>query len=129
MISIRLAKPDEFDNVKHFIQSLFPNTIIYLDDEDLLLLAESNNRLVGFAHFTDIEECVIVKGVGVDPSLRGHGIGSMLMGRVIEMSNDNIRPIYLKAKSMNPAIDLYLRYGFFLKKFGPVSTMVRKPNH
>jgi hypothetical protein len=31
-------------------------------------------------------------------------------------------------KALNPAIDLYMRYGFMLKKFGDVHVLVKRTN-
>ncbi|MBU0590694.1 GNAT family N-acetyltransferase [Candidatus Micrarchaeota archaeon] len=129
MISIRALKPDEFDDATDFIQSIFPDAIIQFSDEDVVLLAEYQNSVVGFAHVVDDDERIIIRGIGVANSMRGKGVGTLLLDHLLAIIGDDTRPIYLKVRYTNPAIDLYLRYGFLLKKFGPISVLVRKQNN
>ena len=129
MINIRLVKPSELDNARNFIQSIFPEAMVQVNDDDLVLLAEHGDRVVGFAHVVDGGERIIVRGIGVESAMRGHGVGTLLLDCLLDMIKDDIRPIYLKVRSMNPAIDLYARYGFFLKKFGPTHVLVKRPHN
>ena len=128
MINIRIARPSEFDDTKELIQSIFPNAIVHINDGDTLLVAEDQGEIVGFAHMADGDERIIVKGLGVAKSVRGHGVGTLLLECLFEMIKDDARPVYLKVKSLNPVIDLYGRYGFFLKKFGQAHVLVKKPH-
>ena len=129
MIYVRIAKPSEFDQAKEFMQSLFPDAYIDMAEDDLLLLAEVEGKTVGFAHLSDEGERLIFRGLGVSDAMRGRGIGTTLMERMVEMLQDAYRPIYLKVKMLNPAIDLYSRFGFTLKKFGDPHIMVKRPNN
>lgn len=129
MINIRLIRPTEFDEVRHFIQSIFPNAIIHISEEDTILLADYHGKVVGFAHVIDDVDKIIIQGLGVDRSMRGRGVGTLLMDHVIDMIEDDDRPIFLKVRPSNPVIDLYIRYGFFLKKFGPICVLVKKINN
>lgn len=128
MIRIRTVGPSDMDNAKSFIRNVFPNAMVQVGDGDIVLLAEEGDRPIGFAHVIEMEDRVILQGIGVDPAIRGQGIGTMLLEGVLGMYEDADRPIYLKVKVMNPAIDLYARYGFFLKKFGDTHVLVKKPN-
>lgn len=128
MISIRLAKPSEFDDAKGFIRSIFPDAMVRINDDDTVLLADYEGRMVGFAHLIDDSERIIVQGLGVDESMRGQGVGTLLLEHLLDMIGDDFRPVYMKVKPMNPALDLYARYGFFLKKFGQAYVLVKKHN-
>ncbi len=128
MINIRIARPSEFDDTKELIQSIFPDAVVQINDEDTVLVAEDQGRIVGFAHMADCGERIIVKGLGVAESLRGHGVGTLLLECLFEIIKDDARPVYLKVKSINPVIELYGRYGFFLKKFGQTHVLVKKPH-
>lgn len=128
MISIRILRPSEMDEAKEFIRSIFPDALVQITDDDTVLLAEDDERIVGFAHIIDDGEKLILQGLGVDKSMRGLGVGTMLIEHTLEMLGEMDRPIFLKVKVMNPAIDLYARYGFFIKKFGTTHVLVKKPN-
>ncbi|MBU0532772.1 GNAT family N-acetyltransferase [Candidatus Micrarchaeota archaeon] len=127
MLNVRLAQPCEHDDAKDFIQSIFPDASVFISDEDTLLLAEFQGEKVGFAHLIDGGERFILQGFGVDKSMRGRGVGTMLMEHLLDIVDD--KPLFLKVKVMNPAVDLYARYGFFLKKFGQINVLVKKPNN
>lgn len=128
MIRVRLVSPAEIDEVKDFIRKIFPDAMVSISEDDTVLLAEDQDRIVGFSHVIDEGDRLILQGIGVDKSMRGKGVGTMLMEHTLEMLQDTELPIYLKVKVMNPAIDLYSRYGFFIKKFGTTHVLVKKPN-
>lgn len=129
MICVRVAQPSELDDAKDFIRDIFPDAFIHIQDDDTVLLAEYDGQKVGFAHLIDEGERIILRGIGVHESMRGKGVGTMLMDHVLDLVSETDRPAFLKVKVMNPAIDLYARYGFFLKKFGDTCVLVRKPNN
>lgn len=130
MISVRLAQPAEFDQVKGLIRRIFPSAMISVSEEDTVLLAENDEgEPVGFAHVVDSGDRILFQGVGVDKSMRGRGIGTMLIEHTLSLFEDCEKPIYLKVKIMNPVIDLYSRFGFFVKRFGTTSVLVKKSNN
>jgi GNAT superfamily N-acetyltransferase len=130
MLQVRTVRPSELDMAKEFIRSIFPEAMVQITDDDTLLLAEYHGRVVGFAHLVDDGERVLLHGIGVDPSMRGHGVGTILLEHILDVLRDNERPIFLKVKAMNPAIDLYSRYGFTLKRFGdPVHVLVKRADN
>lgn len=128
MIRIKTVKPAELDTAKDFIRAVFPDAMVQVTEDDIVLLAEEDGRAIGFAHIIEFEDRVLLQGIGVDSSIRGQGVGTLLLEEVLSMFEDADRPIYLKVKVMNPAIDLYARYGFFLKKFGDAHVLVKRPN-
>jgi len=127
MISVRSVLPSEMEVTKNLIRRIFPDAIVSIHDEDTLLLAEHLGRLVGFAHMVDVGDRLVLQGIGVEESMRGHGVGSLLLQHAIESYEEGV-PVYLKVKAMNPAVEFYARHGFFLKKFGErVHVLVRMP--
>jgi ribosomal protein S18 acetylase RimI-like enzyme len=128
MITIKLVGPGDMDHAKDFIRSIFPQAMVQVTDDDTLFLAEMQGRPVGFAHIIEDGDNILLQGIGVDRSVRGQGVGTILLEHVMEGLKDSDRPIYLKVKVMNPAIDLYARYGFMLKRFDDVHILVKKPN-
>jgi len=127
-ITVRVVRPSEMDVAKSFIRSVFPDAMVQVTDDDTLLLAEFDGRMVGFAHIVDDGEKILLQGIGVDKSMRGQGVGTILLEHILDTLADTERPIFLKVKAMNSAIDLYSRYGFMLKKFGDVHVLVKRAN-
>ena len=128
MITIRMVGPSEMDGAKDFIRRIFPDAMVQVTDEDTVFLAEVGGKPVGFAHLVDDGDVVMLQGIGVEKSMRGQGVGTVLLEFVLEGLKDTDKPIYLKVKVMNPVIDLYSRYGFMLKRFGDIHVLVKKPN-
>ena len=129
MIKIRTVKPSELDFAKNFIRSIFPEAMVQITDDDTVLLAEDMGQIVGFAHVVDDGDRILLQGIGVQPSMRGQGVGTILLEYVMDSFKDTEKPIFLKVKAMNQAIDLYLRYGFMLQKYGDkVHVLVKKQN-
>ncbi|MDD5171524.1 MAG: GNAT family N-acetyltransferase [Candidatus ainarchaeum sp.] len=128
MIRIRTVGPSEMDTAKDLIRAVFPDAMVQVSDEDTVLIAEEDGKAVGFAHIIEFDDRIFLQGIGVDSSIRGQGVGTLLLEQVLYMFEDADRPIYLKVKVMNPVIDLYARYGFFLQKFGDAHVLVKKPN-
>jgi len=125
---VRLAEPHEMEDLLDFILEVFPEADVELGEDDQVLLAEEDGKLLGFAHIIELEDKVILQGLGVEETYRGQGVGSSLLDRMCELYDSTSKPIYLKAKISNPALELYSRYGFFIKKFGNVHVLVRKQN-
>ncbi len=117
MIQIRLIRPSEVDMAKSFIRSIFPDAMVQISEDDTVLIATETGRMIGFAHVIDEGDRVILQGIGVDKSARGQGVGSILLEHILDALKENQKPLYLKVKIMNPAIDLYSRYGFILKRY------------
>jgi ribosomal protein S18 acetylase RimI-like enzyme len=83
-----------------------------------LLLAWSNDKLVGVVvmNRTGMSQYIpskILVYIAVDSALRGQGIGTKLLNKVFELSNDE--DIALHVEYDNPAKQLYERLGFRTK--------------
>ncbi|MBI5227573.1 GNAT family N-acetyltransferase [Candidatus Micrarchaeota archaeon] len=129
MIKIRPVRNDEMDSTKRFIAKIFPQAMVQVCDDDLLLVAENNGKYIGFAHVIEDDERILLQGIGVDQSVRGEGVGTMLLDHVASMLQDSPKPVYLQVNALNPAIHLYERYGFMLKKFGDIHLLVKMPDN
>ena len=127
MISVRMAQLSELDDAKDFIRKIFPDAFVHVQDEDTILLAEYKGEKVGFAHVIDQGERLVLQGIGVEERMRNRGVGTVLIESVVEIAAETDRPVFLKVKLMNPAVDLYSRYGFFMKKFGNTLVLVKRP--
>lgn len=128
MITVHPAKDSEMDQAKKFIRRLFPKAVVSISDDDIVLLARHRKKIVGFAHVVDEGDRMVLHGLGVDSSMRGHGLGTMLLQQILATIDEDI-PIVLKVKAMNPAVDLYARHGFFVKRSSDnVLTLMKKPN-
>jgi ribosomal protein S18 acetylase RimI-like enzyme len=123
-----MVREDEVDVVLEFMQEVFPDADIEIGEDDALFIAEENDELLGFAHIIELNDKVILQGLGVEESYRGQGIGSSLLSKILEVYDVTDKPIFLKTKSYNPAIELYERYGFTIKRFGSVHVLVKRQN-
>jgi len=125
MISVRVAAPAEFEAARKFICSLFPDAMVQVEDCDTVLLAEHDGKPIGFLHLIEEEDRFLLQGIGVVESMRSRGVGTLLMERALDLLRHNPKPVYLKVKALNPAVDLYARYGFAMKKFGERHVLVK----
>jgi len=123
---IRVVKPEELDTVLDLLARIFPYADPEISEDDIFLLAESCGKLVGFAHVIEDDEGVLLQGIGVEESIRCHGVGSALIEKVLEIFSDSDKTIFLKANMSNPALELYERFGFKIKRFGSVHILERK---
>jgi len=124
--SIRILKPEEYEGAVELICHIFPEADPDVCEDDTLLLAESEGLPIGFIHVIEDEEKVVLQGLGVEESLRGHGVGSALVERTIELFCITDKPVYLKTQLSNPAVELYEKFGFRVKRFGMVHILERR---
>jgi ribosomal protein S18 acetylase RimI-like enzyme len=124
--SIRILKPEEFEGALELITQIFPEADPEVCEDDTLLLAESSGLPIGFVHVIEDEEKIVLQGLGVEESIRGHGIGSALVERTIELFSNTDKPVYLKTQLSNPAMELYEKFGFRVKKFGMIHILERR---
>jgi ribosomal protein S18 acetylase RimI-like enzyme len=124
--SIRILKPEEYGGAVELISQIFPDADPEVCEDDTILLAESSGLPIGFIHVIEDEGKVVLQGLGVEESLRGHGIGSALVERTIELFSNTDKPVYLKTQLSNPAMELYEKFGFAVKRFGMVHVLERR---
>ncbi len=125
---VRMVRGDEIEEVLDLMQEIFPDANIDISDDDSVFIAEEDDHLLGFAHVIELGDRIILQGLGVEESYRGQGIGTSILEKILEVYGVTDKPIYLKTKSHNPAIDLYERHGFTIKRFGSVHVLVKRQN-
>lgn len=124
---IRLAREEEVVAVLTLARKIFPESFPHLTANSSFFIAVENNRLIGFSHFSETPKHFILRGIGVIPSFRNKGIGSMILRKTIRYAHRKGKPIFLKMKPLNyPALRLYHRHGFTLKKFGRVHVLTKR---
>lgn len=122
----------ELDNVQlvlPVIQRIFPRAQIKIELGDVFFVALYGGKIIGFLHINEKENFILLKGIGIDEKYRNAGNGSMLLEKLDEIARTTEKKVFLKVKCTNPVVLLYERYGFVLKKFGPVYTLVKKMNN
>ncbi len=127
--TVREPTSHELRAVISLIRKLFPSAGLDIGDEDLFFIAEAERRIVGFLHMAEYKNHLYVKGIGIHPDYQNKGYGSTLMAKIDEISSLSAKKVYLKVKAGNPAILLYEQFGFMPRNFGPVCTLVKKPNN
>ncbi|MDD5340702.1 MAG: GNAT family N-acetyltransferase [Candidatus ainarchaeum sp.] len=128
MIRIRKMRRTELGRARLLAHAIFPRSVVKIDAGDTVLLAEAGKMPVGFVHIKNERGRLLLCGMGVAASMRGQGIGTLLMEKAMELMAASGKPVYLKVKAMNKAVNLYARYGFFVMKFGRAHVLVKKPN-
>ena len=126
MISVRVLKSSEHDRVRSLINAIFPRTFITIAKDDIIVIAEVGSTPVGFAHIIGDADRVILQGIGVVDNMRNQGVGALILEHSLGLLYRWGKPMFLKVKMMNPAVDLYTRYGFCVKRFGAVSVLVKR---
>ena len=107
-------------NVKdalELIANVFPDADPDICEGDVVLLAEYKGQAVGFCHAVEEKGRIVLQGLGVEESARGHGIGTALLDRLFQVFSRSDKPMVLTTTMSNPALELYHHYGFRVKKF------------
>ncbi len=127
---IRKAGKEDFVELHKLFLSIFPNAKARIGERDEFLIAEERGEMTGFAHFSEDEKRIILKGLGVGEKSRKRGAGGALLDRLIAHAKKRKKSVYLKARIRNPALKLYCKKGFCFKRLkGETLTMVyRIPN-
>lgn len=88
-------------------------------NEDIHLLAYSNNKLIGVTNITLKEKNnkhVAVYGISVASQYRNQGLGELLMAKILEDAKNNLPTLKIVTLEVfannNVAIELYKKFGF-----------------
>lgn len=81
---------------------------------ELLVLDDEREGVIGYAVLWCILEQGELANVAVTPRLRGRGLGTYLLARVLEVGRERgIQTMFLEVRASNvQALDLYRRFGF-----------------
>ena len=126
-ISVRRQEKRDEAAVAGLSRSLFPNSRVRRKEGDFVLVAEAGGKIIGFCHFRLRSKTGYIAGLGVLPEFRNHGAGGMLLSAALaEMDSAGMQTTLLKVRALNPASNLYVKFGFFEKRAGETMLLVRK---
>ncbi|OIO21263.1 hypothetical protein AUJ17_02935 [Candidatus Micrarchaeota archaeon CG1_02_47_40] len=126
----KIEDEEDFCDIGAVILEIFPEALLEFDENNSYFFAKKGKQIIGFAHAMRAKKGeYILQGLGVLPEFRGKGIGNKLADLAIEFCEGmGAGQIVLKVKMTNPAILLYLKKGFFLKKVLDVFVLERRRN-
>jgi ribosomal protein S18 acetylase RimI-like enzyme len=79
-------------------------------DEVRIIVADGED--IGWLQTALIRDTVFLKQLYIDPSRQGMGIGTRVLGIIIEKASKKYMPVALAVMKNNPAQRLYSRLGF-----------------
>ena len=115
-INIRQLKDDEYPEMLKLMYRVFPKANVKLSDRDSIIVADMQGEVVGFVHYASYHRKAVIKGFGVEGNARGIGIGTNLINQVLQRFEKIGKPVYLKVKQLNPAVNIYAKFGFTMAK-------------
>ena len=119
---------DEIPGVIAFIQEIFPNADVEIQEDDIVYIAELKKEIVGFAHLRILNDKILLNGIGTKKGYRGKHIATQLLEFLVENIKDT--PIFLKVKEHNfIAQHVYEKYGFLTKRYGDSHILVKNPEN
>lgn len=122
-----LVRRAEFsEELASLIRKLFPKSEPLFTEKDVYFVAEERGDIIGFVHLILKEKAILLQGIGVEPEWREHGVGSRLLDSAVRFCDKKKMDILLKVKPSNPALNLYHKKGFTLKKIRDVYILERK---
>jgi ribosomal protein S18 acetylase RimI-like enzyme len=122
---MRIRKAGFSEELASLVRGLFPKAEPLFTEKDLYFVAEERG-IVGFVHLIDSEKGLLLQGIGVLPEWRGKGIGGELLDASVKVAEREGKDIFLKVKPDNPALNLYHKKGFTLKKMKGVYILEKK---
>ncbi len=114
------------EELASLIRRLFPKSESLFTENDVYFVAEETGNIIGFVHLILKEKAILLQGLGVEPDWREHGAGSRLLDSAVRFCDGRKMDILLKVKPTNPALNLYHKKGFTLKKIQDVYILERK---
>lgn len=127
--SVREIKSGEHSGLMSIIRSIFPGANVRIREGDTVFVCEMEGEIIAFSHFSKAKGRILLNGLGVKEEFRGVGVGTALLDESLKLLPRDL-PIYLKVKATNdPAIAVYVKNGFFQKKYGNVQVMVKMPEN
>ncbi|MEM3060437.1 MAG: GNAT family N-acetyltransferase [Candidatus Anstonellales archaeon] len=128
----RVLDEEDFCDIYPVVKAIFPSSQIRFSDKDVYFYARVKKEVVGFSHVFDKGGgTYVLQGIGVLPKFRNRGIGGKLADKAIKFCEQKgALRILLRVRCTNPAVLLYLKKGFYLKKesFGSYTLERRKPS-
>ncbi|HNT61136.1 MAG TPA: GNAT family N-acetyltransferase [Candidatus Bilamarchaeaceae archaeon] len=123
---MRIRKAGFSEELASLVRRLFPGSEPLFRDKDSYFIAEEDGRIVGFSHLIEAEGRMLLQGIGVLQEWRERGIGGRLLDASIRFADRKGMDVFLKVRPDNPALGLYYKKGFTLKKIKDVYVLERK---
>ncbi|VVB97909.1 Acetyltransferase (GNAT) family protein [uncultured archaeon] len=124
MARVTRAGKEDFVEIHKLLLGIFPDAAANIGANDDFFVAKDPD-VVGFAHYCEDKERIILKGFGVAEKYRKGGVGGLLLDRLVGYAKRKRKNVYLKAKVGNPALRLYCSKGFCFKRIkGETLTLV-----
>lgn len=81
---------------------------------ELLVIEHGSEGIVGYAVLWCILDQGELANLAIKPAMRGKGLGTRLLGRVVEVAREQgVETMYLEVRESNAAaLELYRRFGF-----------------
>ena len=114
------------EGLASLVRRIFPEAEPLFTDKDVYFVAEEKGAIVGFAHPVLAGAGVRWQGWGVEREGRGRGVGGRLLDAAVRFCDRKGMDIFLKVKPTNPALNLYHKKGFTLKKIRDVYVLERR---
>ena len=126
-VVIRRAIKVDKEKISSLAKLLFPNSSLVEEEGDVFLIAEYEGKPAGFCHFRFRARSCFISGLGVLPEFRNHGLGTLLLSYALDIiDRSGAQATFLKVRAINPASNLYVRFGFFEKRAGDTVVLERK---
>lgn len=121
-VEVRAMRADDVDAVAAIETATFSSPwhretfleLIGRRNLELLVMEHASEGIVGYA----ILWCILDQGelanLAITPPMRGRGLGTLLLGRVVEVARGHgVETMYLEVRESNAAaLELYRRFGF-----------------
>lgn len=124
-MEIRKASEKDFPSLDSLISEIFPSVQFIPAGRDVYFIASEEKEgaeiLMGFAHVRlpkdNVEGKFVLQGLGVKNEYRLRGVGSALLESALSFCMEKgALEVQLSVRTLNPAMSLYHRFGFFPKK-------------
>lgn len=120
-MEIAKATQADFPALDSLISEIFPSVQFVPAERDVYFIALEGQLLMGFAHVRlpkdDVERRFVLQGLGVKNEFRLRGVGSALLEKALSFCmQEGALEVQLSVRTLNPAMSLYHRFGFFPKK-------------
>ncbi len=112
----RKATKNDFVEIHKLLLGIFHDANAKIGEKDEFFVAKENGEILGFAHFSEDGEKIILQGLGVAEKCRRTGVGGALLDKLVAYSKRNGKNVYLKTTIRNPALRLYCKNGFCFRK-------------
>lgn len=114
-MEIKKATKNDFVEIHKLLLGIFHDATANIGEMDEFFVAKEKEEILGFAHFSEDGEKIILKGLGVAEKCRKTGVGGALLAKLTAHAKRKGKDVYLKTTIRNPALRLYCKKGFCFK--------------